>query len=101
MKSERWKQVEQLYHAALERAPDERAAFLADACAGDPDLRREVEELLGYDGASESFIQGNALAFEARRLEPEELSQPGIQLYRDRASEHTKSWRCWAVAGWV
>src|SRR5262249_25878836 len=80
MKPERWKQVEQLYHAALEGEPRARAAFLAQACAGDEELRREVEELLGYDGAAESFIQGNALAFEARRLEPEELSQTGPQL---------------------
>jgi serine/threonine protein kinase len=43
-------------------------------------LRREVEELLRYDGVEESFIEGNALAFEARRLEPEELSQTGPQL---------------------
>src|SRR5262245_27657487 len=80
MKPERWKQVEQLYHAALERAPDERAAFLAETCASDSDLRREVEELLGYDGAAESFIQANALAFDARRLKPEELSQTAPQL---------------------
>src|SRR5262245_221726 len=80
MKPERWKQVEQLYHAALERAPDDREAFLAETCAGDLALRREVEELLGYDCAAESFIQGNALAFEARRLKPEELSQTAPQL---------------------
>src|SRR5215831_7815017 len=80
MEHERWKQIEQLYHAALEREPGAREAFLAQACAGDEELRREVEELLGYDGAAESFIQGNALAFEARRLEPEDLSQTGPQL---------------------
>jgi serine/threonine protein kinase/Tol biopolymer transport system component len=80
MKSERWKQVEQLYHAALERTPEERAAFLAENCAADPALQREVEELLRFDGASEGFIRGNALAFEARRFEPEELSQTGPQL---------------------
>jgi len=76
----RWSQVETLYHAALEREPLARAAFLEEACAGDEELRREVDELLGYDGAAESFIQGNALAFEARRLEPEELSQTAPQL---------------------
>ncbi len=65
----RWRQIEELYHAALERAPDERVAFLIEACAGDSGLRREVEELLGYDGAAGSFIEGNALAFEARQLE--------------------------------
>jgi serine/threonine protein kinase len=75
MKHERWKQIEQLYHAALEHESGARDAYLAQACAGDEELRREVEELLGYDGAAESFIQGNALAFEARRLKPEELSQ--------------------------
>ena len=31
MNSERWEQVEKLYHAALERQPDERAAYLAEA----------------------------------------------------------------------
>src|SRR5262245_51042441 len=77
---QRWRQVETLYHAALEREPRARDAFLDQACAGDEELRREVEELLRYDGAAVSFIQGNALAFEARRLEPEELSQTAPQL---------------------
>src|SRR5215470_9851358 len=80
MKHERWKQIEQLYHASLERESGARDAFLTQACAGDEELRREVEELLGYDGAAESFIEGNALAFEARRLKPEELSQTAPQL---------------------
>src|SRR5262245_24202975 len=77
---QRWSQVETLYHAALEREPGARDAFLAQACAGDEELRHEVEELLGYDGAAESFIKGNALAFEARRLGSEGLSQTQPQL---------------------
>src|SRR5215813_9483060 len=85
MKPERWKQIEQLYHAALDREPNERAAFLAETCIDDSGLRREVEELLRYDGAAGSFIQGNALAFEARRLEPEELSQTAPQLLPGRS----------------
>ncbi len=43
MDKQRWQQIETLYHAALERAPDERTAFLADACADDSGLLREVE----------------------------------------------------------
>ena len=39
MDPERWRQVEQLYHAALEKKPDERAAFLNQACAGRLRLR--------------------------------------------------------------
>src|SRR5262245_41135937 len=80
MDQPRWQMIEQLYHEALEREPGARDAFLAQACASDAELRREVDELLRYDGAAESFIQGNALAFEARRLEPEELSQTAPQL---------------------
>src|SRR5262245_57292682 len=80
MEHERWKRIEQLYHASLEREPGARNAYLAQACAGDEELRREVEELLGYDGAAESFIEGNALAFEASRLKLEELSQTAPQL---------------------
>ncbi len=41
--SSRWQQIEELYHAALECDPGDRAALLARA---DPDLRREVESLL-------------------------------------------------------
>ena len=33
MTPERWKRIEELYHAALARPPAERAAFLAAACA--------------------------------------------------------------------
>jgi eukaryotic-like serine/threonine-protein kinase len=79
MKPERWKQIEQLYHAALDREPDERAAFLAETCIDDSGLRREVEELLGFDGAAESFIEENALVMEARRLDAEDLSTTKAQ----------------------
>jgi eukaryotic-like serine/threonine-protein kinase len=99
MKPERWKQIEQLYHAALEREPDERGTFLVQACAGDEVLRREVEELLRYDGAAESFIQGNALAYEARRLEPEELSQTGPPLLPGQSVEAYKILALLAAGG--
>ena len=42
MTPEHWQEVERLFHAALERAAAERAAFLDDSCAGDEALRREV-----------------------------------------------------------
>ncbi|MGH9835315.1 MAG: protein kinase domain-containing protein, partial [Blastocatellia bacterium] len=96
MDRDRWRQIEELYHAALERAPDERAAFLAEACADDSGLRREVEELLRYDGAAESFIEGNALAFEARRLEPDELSQTAPQLL---PGQHIGAYKILALLG--
>src|SRR5262250_942337 len=81
MDKERWQQIETLYYAALERPPDERAAFLADACGDDSGLLREVEGLLRNDSTAESFMQDNALAVAARALEPNELSQTAPQLF--------------------
>jgi hypothetical protein len=43
MTAARWPEVERLYHEALTGPVDMRAAFLADACAGNEGLRLEVE----------------------------------------------------------
>lgn len=58
MKSlDRQQQLKELYNAALERVAGERPSFLAEACAGDEDLRRELESLLGYQARAEGFIE--------------------------------------------
>jgi eukaryotic-like serine/threonine-protein kinase len=57
MKAERWKQVNDLFQSAVERAPGERAAFLDEACHGDEGLRREVGSLLTSYERSENFIE--------------------------------------------
>ena len=46
MTPERWQQVKELFHSALERESNHRALFLEEACAGDVLLRREVESLI-------------------------------------------------------
>lgn len=46
MDAERWRRVNDLFHAALERDPGGRDDFLAAACAGDEALRAEVASLL-------------------------------------------------------
>ncbi len=40
---------EEVYNAALQRPPEERAEFVRAACGGDEELRSEVESLLAYD----------------------------------------------------
>jgi serine/threonine protein kinase/Tfp pilus assembly protein PilF len=57
MKAERWKQVNDLFQSAVERAPEERAAFLDEACHDDEGLRREVGSLLTSYERSENFIE--------------------------------------------
>lgn len=55
MDDTRWKRVEDLYHAVLEHAPEQRDAFLASACRDDWELRREVESLLSH-GETNGFF---------------------------------------------
>jgi eukaryotic-like serine/threonine-protein kinase len=57
MTSERWKQIERLYHGALDQAPSEQTQYLAEACAGDEALRAEVESLLRYHRQAGDFIE--------------------------------------------
>jgi serine/threonine protein kinase len=49
MGPERRHRVEELYRSARERAPEEIDSFLSGSCAGDDELRREVELLLHAD----------------------------------------------------
>src|ERR1700730_5905186 len=60
MDQERWRRVKGLFHAALEREPEERQAFLDLACGGDTDLRRQVESLSRGEQAG-SFLEKPAL----------------------------------------
>ncbi len=46
MRPDRWRQVESLYHSALEREAPARDAFLREACREDEELRCEVRSLL-------------------------------------------------------
>ena len=51
-----WEKIGRLCATALDMAPDERAAFLEQACAGDVELRREVESLIAADAQAGDFI---------------------------------------------
>ncbi len=63
MTPERWRKIEEVYHAAVGVSGDERAAYLKEACADDSDLRREVESLLAQAKTADSFLESPA--FEA------------------------------------
>ncbi len=58
----RWQRVEQIFDAAAELPEPERAALLDRTCAGDEDLRREVESLLAHDLADDHFIEAAVAA---------------------------------------
>jgi hypothetical protein len=66
MDSEHWKQIDKLLHAVLEQAPENRDAFLRQACAGDERLEREARSLLTLEQQAKSFLETPAIAVAAR-----------------------------------
>ena len=68
MTPERWRVVERIFQSALDRDASERLGFLDTACAGDGELRREVESLLSAHQTDDRFLESNALKHAARDL---------------------------------
>jgi Tol biopolymer transport system component len=69
---EQWHRVKEVFEAALGHAPEERAAFLDQACAGDDLLCKEVESLLSSYEQESSFLETPAAALAAQSLVKEE-----------------------------
>jgi serine/threonine-protein kinase len=88
---ERWLDVERLFHAALERPPDERLAFLRESCAGNEALCREVQSLLDESSPADTFLESPALDAAAKLIEPHR------QLLGRRLSEYEL--QAWLGAG--
>jgi eukaryotic-like serine/threonine-protein kinase len=85
MKPERWRQIDQLLEAALDRKPEERAAFLVVACESDESLRLEVESLLRSDVSAESFIEEPVVALVA-----EVIAEQPVQTLAGQRISHYK-----------
>jgi hypothetical protein len=52
---DQWRRVEELFHAALDLAPDDRRAFLNEACRDNSELRSRVEDLLSHSQDADLF----------------------------------------------
>ena len=61
--------IEEIFHAALDQAPDQIGAFLDTACEDDDLLRRKVEALLASHQRAGSFIETPAAGLAARIIE--------------------------------
>src|SRR5262249_44521997 len=68
---------------------EEREDFLAEACAGDADLRREVESLLVAHEDAGTFLQSPAVEVAAREIVADEDTSPAPQLI-GRELAHSK-----------
>jgi len=56
MQPERWAQIQDVFNAAVEMAPRDRAAYVEQACRSDADLRQEVESLLRSHEDPKDFL---------------------------------------------
>ncbi len=80
---ERWKEIDRIFTAAVELEPDERAAFLTEACGPDDELRQEVESMLAHDSPETLF--GSRAIKEATQLlapTPAKLPKENIGPYQ-------------------
>jgi eukaryotic-like serine/threonine-protein kinase len=67
--SDRWRMLDELYQAAVEREPATRAAFLSEACPDDS-LRREVASLLDARDAGDHLLERSAIRYALADLAP-------------------------------
>jgi hypothetical protein len=75
MDPQRRARIESLYHAALEKEPNERSRYLSHACADDPGLWHEVNTLLGYADAELKSPTADAFLSDLREKDPEHHDQ--------------------------
>jgi eukaryotic-like serine/threonine-protein kinase len=74
MNPDRWRQIGQLYHTALEMEPTTRAAFLDATCGDDDELRREVQSLLQAHEQADGFIAGKVAGVVAEMAAQQQTS---------------------------
>jgi serine/threonine protein kinase len=72
MKPERWQQIDKLLEELLDLPAAQRAEFLDRACAGDAELRQEVETLLQAEQQAGEFLKQPALDVAAQQLAAKE-----------------------------
>ncbi len=62
MNPDRWKRLEEIFDAALERPQVERDAYLVEACSGDKTMLTEVRALLAGHEKADRFLEHSPVA---------------------------------------
>jgi serine/threonine protein kinase/Tol biopolymer transport system component len=78
MTTERWQEIERLYHEAQKHGAGDRRIFLDCSCAGDEPLRREVESLLECRNEAQQHIQTPAGGLAANALAHARIPSPDL-----------------------
>lgn len=98
MSPERWQQIERLYDAVIQREPNERVGLLKEWCAGDDELRREVEWMLAHQQEAAHLIQVTALEAAARSLASDSDESPAESTSEARATNRGPRWWMYVIA---
>jgi len=80
--AERWRRIQELFHATLEQPEAERAAFLDASCGADARLRAEVQALLEADARDTSLLNRDLGAVAGRVMEGSVAVQREVGPYR-------------------
>jgi tetratricopeptide (TPR) repeat protein/tRNA A-37 threonylcarbamoyl transferase component Bud32 len=91
MNPERWKRIDALLSAALESSEEERPSFLARECAGDEELRSQVERLVSAHRATSSFFEGRPMGAATVTREPDASGTSASPNF-EQQPERTQPW---------
>jgi eukaryotic-like serine/threonine-protein kinase len=72
MTPERWRHIKEVFHGAMARPPGARASYIASACDGDDEARREVSQLISAHEQSDGFLDAPAFELAAVSLAGDE-----------------------------
>jgi hypothetical protein len=94
MNTQRWAQIQELFHDALQHPVAQRPEFLVAACADDAELRCEIESLLAYEGRADELLDVSV-----RETRPasggNQLPEPpsvGTRIAQYRITGHRRPW---------
>ncbi|HEV2829988.1 MAG TPA: protein kinase [Pyrinomonadaceae bacterium] len=80
MTPDRWKQVKEIFHSALQYEPAQRSIFVSSACDGDELLRQEVESLISSHEKDGTFMDSPAYEAAAEMLVNDQELKPGQKI---------------------
>ena len=76
IEAEHWRRIQPILDRALELRPDERSSWLDTACAGEPELRADVEQLLAEDAAAGGVLDTSPHALLQLTLDDRDRADP-------------------------
>ena len=87
METDRWHEIESIYHSALDHHPAQRTIYLQEACGGDESLLRDVQSLLDEPQSAARFLESDALDIAAKALaESDTLPEESVQVAHELPS---------------